>query len=161
MGDLMPFDEGNKGDPFRGDFPGPPDPAPGDDLAARVHRQVTELAQRRYEPAVRHQRLGLLQRRRLRPPSPESAQDPGAQPPGTGAGGTITQFDFLPVTVGFDTLLARGELLITAQSYDGRPAPPGGGQPGPAATARAYLDALGMTADARSTAPSCTAGWCG
>ena len=51
---------------------------------------------------------------------------------GRARGGTITQFDFLPVTVGFDTLLARGELLITAQSYDGRPAPPGGGQPGPA-----------------------------
>jgi hypothetical protein len=148
MGDLMPFDEGNKGDPFRGDFPGPPDPAPGDDLAARVHRQVTELAQRRYEPAVRHQRLGLPQRRR-RPPPPESAPEPGAPPPGTGRDGSITQFDFLPVTVGFDTLLASGELLITAQSYDGRPAPPGppgGGQPGAGPTARAYLDALGMAA---------------
>ena len=50
-------------------------------------------------------------------------------------------------TVGFDTLLARGELLITGQSYDGRAARPARRRsPEAGLTARAYLDALGMAA---------------
>jgi hypothetical protein len=151
----MPFDEENKGDPFRGDFPGPPDRGPWDQLEAGVQRQVTELAQRRYEPAVRHELLRLLQQRR-QPPAPDDQppeREPGQRPrdpaagqrgdsPGDPPAGGTTQFDFLPVDIGFDTLLVRGELLITTESYDG--------MTGPAASqgwyrpAREYIQALGM-----------------
>jgi hypothetical protein len=106
------------------------------------------LAQRRYDPSIRHERLRLLQHRRRapRPTEPESGgpQPPaaGAEQPGSGASGSpdvkVTQFDFLPAAVGFDTLLVRGELLITAESYEGRS---GRSQHRPA---KDYLDALGM-----------------
>jgi Subtilase family len=128
----MPFDERNTGDPFRDDFPGRGDH--GDELEAGVQRQVIELAQRRSEPAIRHELLRLLQGRRLpgperHPGQPEQHADRPMD--------DITQFDYLPAEVGFDTLMVRGELLITTQSYDGQPA-------GPAA--RGYLDALEMEA---------------
>jgi len=132
----MPFDERFRGDPFRGDFPGRRDHEPWDDLEAVVRRQVIELTQRRFQPAIRHQVLRLIQQRRV--------LDPG--------GGTrdriVTEFDVLPVNIGFDTLMARGErgeLLITGQSYDGRHAPIGGWADNH--YAKGYLDALGMTAE--------------
>jgi hypothetical protein len=134
----MPFDEENYGDPFRGDFPGRPGHEPWEDLEARVQRQVVDLAQRRYDPAVRHQLLRLLQQRRLREVERQPATSHREEP--------VIQFDFLPVKVGFDTLLKRGELLITGRSYDGWPAP-GDGQ-GSGRTAKPYLDALGVQASA-------------
>lgn len=144
----MPFDEQNRGNPFEGDFAGRPDHEPWGELAAGVHRQVTELAQRRYDPSIRHERLRMLQQRR-RPPRPAESESGGPQPPaagaeqpGSGASGSpdakVTQFDFLPAAVGFDTLLVSGELLITAESYEGR-----SGQSQHRA-AMDYLDALGM-----------------
>jgi len=143
----MPFDEENKGDPFRGDFPGRPDHEPWGELAADVQRQVTELAQRRYEPAVRHELLRLLQQRR-EPPTPERGRRPPQRQRGQRAGRTpdseITQFDVLPVAVGFDTLLVRGELLITAESYDGLSG--AAARQGPFRNAREYIEALEMTA---------------
>ena len=60
--------------------------------------------------------------------------------------GLVTEFDFLPVRVGYDTLFARGELLITQQSYDGQ-GPAAAGQQGGGDTAKAYLDALGVRAE--------------
>jgi subtilisin family serine protease len=146
----VPFDEENRGNPFEGDFAGPPDHDPWGDLAVGVHRQVTELAQRRYDPSTRHERLRLLQHRREAPrpaePAPGGPRPPAAeaQQPGPGAGGSpaakVTQFDFLPSAVGFDTLHVRGQLLITAESYEGRS---GRGQ---YRGAKDYLDALGMEA---------------
>ena len=38
----------------------------------------------------------------------------------------VTQFDYLPVRVGYDTLFVQGELLITRQSYGPTRRPPGG-----------------------------------
>ena len=140
----VPFDEENRGDPFRGEFPGWPDHEPLDELESGMHRQAIELAQRRHEPAIRDQLLRLLQQRRQ---PGEEARRPDRQPAdraGSLQPGSVTQFDFLPVQVGFDALLVRGELLITAQSYDGRTAPPDGLDMG--RTARPYLDTLGMTA---------------
>jgi subtilisin family serine protease len=144
----VPFDEENKGNPFQGDFADRPDREPWGELAAGVHRQVTELAWRRYDPSSRHERLRLLQQRREAPrptgPEPGGPQPPaaGAQQPGPGAVGSpaakVTQFDFLPSAVGFDTLHVRGQLLITAESYEGRS---GRGQ---YRGAKDYLNALGM-----------------
>jgi hypothetical protein len=123
-----------KGDPFGGEFPGRPDHESWGELEAGVQRQVTELAQRRFEPAVRHELLRLLERRR-REPTRYAAHN---------LAGDILQFDFLPVNVGFDTLLVRGELLINAQDYDGRPAP--GARRGLNQYAKPYLDGLRMEA---------------
>jgi Subtilase family len=144
----VPFDEENRGNPFEGDFAGPPDHDPWGELAVGVHRQVTELAQRRYDPSTRHERLRLLQHRREAPrpaePAPGGPRPPAAeaQHPRPGAGGIppakVTQFDFLPSAVGFDTLHVRGQLLITAESYEGRSGP------GQYRGAKDYLDALDM-----------------
>lgn len=134
----MAFDEGNYGDPFRGDFPGRPGHEPWEELEPRVQRQVVDLTQRRFEPAVRHHLLRLLQQRRRR--ELEAQRKPARNRRGESA----IQFDFLPVEVGFDTLLKRGELLITGHSYDGRPAP--GDRHGSHVTAKRYLDALGVQA---------------
>src|SRR5215472_18283603 len=98
----MPSDEHNSAEPGRG---GPP---PGDDgggraepaLTAEIQRQVTELAQRRYEPAVRHELLRQLADRRV-----AASRTP------------VVRFDSLPVDVGFDSLLVSGELLITQRSF--------------------------------------------
>ncbi len=60
----MPFDETNKGDPFRGDFPDWPDKEPWRELAEEVQRQADELARRRYEPKARQDYLRLLKERR-------------------------------------------------------------------------------------------------
>jgi hypothetical protein len=145
----VPFDEENRGDPFRGDFPDPHGQEPLDELQTRLQRQTIELAQRRHEPATRTELLRALQRRR-QPPQPdqgprtrqqERQPQESASRPGDRA---ITQFDFLPVGVGFDTLLVRGELLVAAQSYHGRPGP--ADRQGADQNARPYLDALGMEA---------------
>jgi subtilisin family serine protease len=105
------------------------------------------LAQRRYDPSTRHERLRLLQHRRApgpAEPAPGGQRPPAAeaQQPGSGVGGSpaakVTQFDFLPSAVGFDTLHVRGQLLITAESYEGR-----SGR-GHYRGAKDYLDALDM-----------------
>jgi|GEM_PF-547060 hypothetical protein len=123
-------------------FPGLPDRDDWTGLQVAVQRQVTELAQLRYQPAVRHLLLQELQDRR----HPE----PSRQPPEleryaqTGAGDEpVVQFSYLPAGVGFDTLLASNELLITGLSYDGRH--PGDERPSRHGdTAKRYLDALGF-----------------
>jgi hypothetical protein len=133
----MPFDEERKGDPFPGDFPDRPGHEPWAELELRLQRQVIELAQRRYEPATRHQLIRLLQRRR----------QPGYQPRERAAGGQpedFTRFDSLLVEEGFDTLLVHGEILVTGQDYDGRPLPVPGRRPDQ--YARRYLQELGMEA---------------
>ena len=166
----MPFDEQNRGNPFEGDFAGRPGQEPWGELAAGVHRQVAELTRRRYDPSIRHERLRILQQRRAPlsadsgPPGGAAADggqgtsapggpaaggaaeggtavgQPGAGAAG-GAGDEVTQFDFPPVAVGFDSLFVRGELLISTESYDGLPGQAGAGQ---YRTARKYLEALGM-----------------
>jgi subtilisin family serine protease len=98
----MPSDERNS------DAPGHGGPPPGDDgggqagpaQVAEIQRQVTELAQRRYEPAVRHELLRQLTGRRA------------------GASRTpVVRFSYLPVDAGYDPLLVSGELLITRDSF--------------------------------------------
>jgi hypothetical protein len=111
----MRLDDGAPpGEPFENDYPGHAHDESCGDLHWAVQRQVAELAQRRYEPAVRRDILNTLQRRR-------AARD-----------GEVVQFDILPVDVGFDQLLARGEMLLTRSGYE---------QPG----ARAILDGFGLT----------------
>lgn len=73
-------------------------------LSAEIRRELEELARRRYSPEVR-QELHRVMRERRRP-----------------AGDDITQFDYLPAEVGWDTLLVSGELLITRESF-GRAGP--------------------------------------
>jgi len=98
----MPSDEHYSAEPGRG---GPP---PGDNgggraepaLTAEIQRQVTELAQRRYEPAVRHELLRQLADRRV-----AASRTP------------VVRFDSLPVDVGYDSLLVSGEVLITQRSF--------------------------------------------
>jgi Subtilase family len=128
-------------------FPGLPDCDEWGGLRAAVQRQVTELAQLRYQPAVRHLQLQELQDRR-------QARDLSQPPPGlerhaqvaaSSGGEPIVQFDYLPVQTGFDTLLVASELLITGLSYDGRhPRDERPGRPGRETTAKRYLDALGF-----------------
>ena len=110
----MPFDERNSDDLGRGVWPGRPGGDKREDLqlATEIQRQVTELAQRRYEPAVRHELLRKLAERRA-----------------AGDGGSVIEFDSLKVDVGYDSLLVRGELLISQQSF---------------AQAEPYLASLGL-----------------
>jgi subtilisin family serine protease len=110
----MPSDERNSDELGRGVWPGRPGGDKREDLqlASEIQRQVTELAQRRYEPAVRHELLRQLAERRA-----------------AGAGGSVIEFDSLKVDVGYDSLLVRGELLISQQSF---------------AQAEPYLASLGL-----------------
>ena len=133
----VPFDETNRGDPFPGDFPEWLDQGQRSELQARVQPRITELAQRRHAPSDRQRLLGLLRQRRQPRPGGQEAQRAGGH-------GAVTAFDFLPVDVGFDTLHARSELLITGQSYDGRHAPLGGRSRD--TYAKGYLDNLGIVA---------------
>src|SRR6266516_3972440 len=135
----MAFDQHNRGDPFHKVRPGGPADSPPDYVRAAVRRQVIELTQRPYKPTVRHTLLRSLQRRRQRWPSVLDASL--ERLPFGFTDHTVTQFDFLPVNVGADTLLVRGELLITKQSYDGQYAPVAGNR-----YAKSYLDALGVEA---------------
>jgi hypothetical protein len=118
----MASDQRYRGVPFPDDFSGWHSDTPGG-TPEDVQWAVQQLAQLRYEPSVRHELLRLLQERR------EGGED-------------VVQFDYLPTEVGFDTLLVKGELLITTESYFGYP---GGlqwndrGQ-----SAKPYLDALGL-----------------
>jgi subtilisin family serine protease len=119
----MDSDQPNRGVPFPGDFSDWHSDTPGG-TAEDVQWEVQRLARLRYEPAVRHELLRLLEERR---------EDGGED---------VVQFDYLPVDVGFDTLMVKGELLITTESYLGYP----GGLPwtGASLSARPYLDALGL-----------------
>jgi hypothetical protein len=130
----MPFDEPNN------------DVRPGheapDELTAAVQHQVSELARRRDDPAVRHELLKALQRRREPSNGEKAASRPG-QSPDTYRH-DLAKFDFLPAETGFDTLHVQGELLITGRSYDGRGvAAAGRGQD---KYAKPYLDELGLEA---------------
>jgi subtilase family protein len=98
---AVPFDEENRGDPFQGDFPGWADDEHRRRLGTAVQRQTAELTQLRREPGLRQSLLGTLDQRRH------------PQQPGDG----IVRFDYLPAAEGFDSLLVRGELLLTAESY--------------------------------------------
>lgn len=133
----MPVGESDSGTRSRIYYPGLPDRDRWGGLAAQVHSQVTELAQLRYQPWARHELLRLLQERRRIPRGAELERTPGSHeapsnpdrdPP------AVTQFDYLPVEVGFDTLVVRDELLITRNSY---------------ADAKPQLDQLGL--EPRST----------
>jgi hypothetical protein len=132
----MGFDQENRGDPFRGDYPGRPEHESADEYEGRVQRGVAALSQRRYQPAIRHELLRLRNERRR-----AGLPEPGARAAGSPS---VVGLDFLPVQVGFDTLHAPGELLITGPSYDGRRTPDGG--PGPGRSARGYLDLIGLEA---------------
>jgi hypothetical protein len=136
----MGFDQENRGDPFQGDYPGRPEHEQWDEHEARVQRGVAALTQRRYQPAIRHELLRLLNERRRGQP------EPGASPPEHVGDFTaaVREIGFLPVQTGFDTLLAPGELLITGSSYDGRRSPDGA--PGPGPSAKGYLDDIHMEA---------------
>jgi hypothetical protein len=133
----MPFDEERKGDPFPDDFPDRIGHEPWAQLELRLQRQVIEQAQRRYEPAIRHQLIRLLQRRRLQEHQPQERAADG-QPE------EFTRFDALMVEEGFDTLLVHGEILVSGQDYDGRPVPIPGRRPDQ--YAKRYLDELEMEA---------------
>jgi len=126
-GSVNQMDSGqrNWGAPFHGYFPDWHSDVPGG-TPEDVQWEVQQLAQLRYQPSVRHELLRLLNQRR------------------TGGKGAV-QFDYLPVDVGFDTLMVRGELLITTESYDGYP----GGLKwnGPGHSAKPYLDELGLIAE--------------
>ncbi len=121
----MPFDEENRGDPFRGDFPGWADDEHRRRLGTTVRRRTTELARLRREPGIRHGLLGALEVRR------------GQQQPGDG----VIRFDYLPAAEGFDSLLVRGELLLTPESYG---ASTGHGSD-PEGTVRDLLASRGLT----------------
>ena len=121
----MPFDEENRGEPFRGDFPGWADDEHRRRLGTAVRRRSAELAQLRREPRRRQGLLNALDQRRHE------------QRPGDG----IIRFDYLPAAEGFDTLLVRGELLLTSESYGARTGQ--GGHPG--ATVRDLLASRGLT----------------
>ena len=138
----MPFDETNKGDPFRGDFPELPDREPD----ATVQNQVTELTQLRYQPEARLEYLELLQQRvadvrQQERQVLEAMQQ--EQPPGDHQDGVVTEFGVLTAEVGFDTLHVPGEILIARDDYE-RPAGPV--RRFPDRYAREYLDSLGVTA---------------
>lgn len=136
----MGFDQGRKGDPFRGDYPRRPEHEPWDEQEARVQRGVADLTQRRYQPAIRHEHHRLLNERRraqLAPTSPQRNHTGGFA-------AAVPRIDSLPVETGFDTLLTPGEILITGSSYDGRRTPDSG--PGPGPSAKGYLDHIGMDA---------------
>lgn len=92
-------------------------------LAAQLQHQVDELAQRRYRPPARHDLLRVMRQRRRRPAREQARAARAA------GGNRVAQFDYLPAEVGWDTLLAAGELLITRESFAG---------------AEPYLSALGM-----------------
>ena len=92
----MGFDQENRGDPFRGDYPGRPEHEPWDEYEARVQRGVADLTQRRHQPAIRHELLRLLNERR------RGQGEPGASPREHAGGfaAAVAEIDFLPVADG-------------------------------------------------------------
>ena len=135
----MGFDQENRGDPFRGDYPGPPEHERWDEPEARIQRGITDLARRRHQPAIRHEYRRLLNERRRQEPAPAAPREHAGD-----FAAAVAEIDSLPVEVGFDTLLAAGELLIAGSSYDGRRSPDG--PPGPGPSAKGYLDHIGLEA---------------
>jgi hypothetical protein len=119
----MASDQRNRGVPFPGDFSDWHSDVPGG-TPEDVQWAVQQLTQLRNEPSVRHELLRLLKERR------------------EGAGEDVVEFDWLPAEVGFDTLLVKGELLITTESYFGYPGGLTWNDRGRGA--RPYLDALGL-----------------
>ncbi len=119
----MDSDQRNRGVPFPDHFSDWHSDTPGG-TPEDVQWEVQQLAQLRFEPAVRHELLRLLKERR---------ED---------AGEDVVQFDHLPVEVGFDTVMVRGELLITMESYLGYPG--GLRWTGASLSAKPFLDALGL-----------------
>ena len=118
----MDSDQRNQGVPFPGDFSDWRSDTPGG-TPEDVQWAVQQLTQLRYEPSVRQELLRLLLERRK-------------------GGEDVVQFEYLPAEVGFDTLLVKGELLITAESYFGYPG--GLRWTGRGRSAKPYLDALGL-----------------
>jgi len=119
----MASDQRYRGVPFPGDFSDWHSDTPGG-TPEDVQWAVQQLAQLRYEPAVRHELLRLLKERR------------------DGGGEDVVDFDYLPAEVGVDTLLVKGELLITTESYFGYPGGLGWHDRGQ--SAKPYLDELGL-----------------
>ncbi|HKT02307.1 MAG TPA: S8/S53 family peptidase [Rugosimonospora sp.] len=95
-------DSAPRGEPFEDDYPHHRHDETCGGLHWAVERQLSELAQRRYEPAIRRDILTILKRRR------------------TERGGEFVQFDVLHREVGFDHLLVSGELLMTREGYEQR-----------------------------------------
>ena len=126
----MPFDYNGQGVPFPDEFADWRGDVAGGSTPEDVQWQVTQLAERRYQPAVRHELLRVLEQRRE--PRHEDRRDAGEHP---------VQFQYLPVDIGFDTLLVRGELLITADSLGGGR---GRGWNGLTESAENYVTALGL-----------------
>lgn len=118
----MDSDQRNRGVPFPGDFSGWRSDTPGG-TPEDLQWAVQQLTQLRYEPSVRHELLRLVMERR------EDGED-------------VVQFEYLPAEVGFDTVLVKGELLITTESYFGYPG--GLRWDGRGQSAKPYLDALGL-----------------
>lgn len=118
----MDSDQRNRGVPFPGDFSGWRSDTPGG-TPEDLQWAVQQLTQLRYEPSVRHELLRLVMERR------EGGED-------------VVQFEYLPAEVGFDTVLVKGELLITTESYFGYPG--GLRWDGRGQSAKPYLDALGL-----------------
>jgi hypothetical protein len=119
----MASDQRNPGVPFPGDFSDWRSDTPGG-TPEDVQWAVQQLTQLRYEPAVRHELLRLVTERR------------------DGGGEDVVAFDYLPAEVGVDTLLVKGELLITTESYYGYPGGLEWSDRGH--SAKPYLDALGL-----------------
>src|SRR5437870_976574 len=108
----MTLDDTPPGYPFDGDYTEYDCDEACGPLRDVIDRQAGELAQLAHEPWARRRLIAAAQRRRAGNPD-------------------LVQFDVLPKEVGFDTLLARGEILITAAAYRD-------------AGARQFLDTLGM-----------------
>lgn len=119
----MASDERNRGVPFPDDFSDWRSDTPGG-TPEDVQWAVQQLTQLRHEPSVRHELLRLLKERR------------------DGGGEDVVEFDYLPAEVGVDTLLVKGELLITTESYLGYPGGLKWNDRGH--SAKPYLDALGL-----------------
>src|SRR5215469_5140760 len=148
----MPFDQKFPPD---GGFPGLDGWASWETVVGGVEHEVNQLTQLPHAPAIRHQLLRVLQERRSGPqpdrPGQVRAEEGEADSGRADDGFPPTRFEYLPVQVGYDTLLAQGGLLITGRSYDGRHPDAGQAQgagtqdgAGTQETAKAYLDALGI-----------------
>ena len=96
----MPSGESNTENPPKTDIPGSHGSDGGETATAEMQCPFDELAHRRYRPEDRHELHRVMRQRRR-------------------AGGEgVMQFDYLPVNEGWDTLLVRGELLITQESFE-------------------------------------------
>lgn len=87
------------GEPFSDDYPAHRHNQSCAPYHEYANQQVTELTQRRHQPAVRRNILTTLQSRRA------------------ARGRDVLQFDVLPRDEGFDHLLVGGEILLTSAAY--------------------------------------------